>query len=1083
MDVPITDEFIKSLFTHKVNYRQELQAYSDWLPTVQNDSNRDKLDKIHLARIQHKPIAPVYEPFQVSYFDIADTPPQERDAKLEERLFGMLPEEEDDPMMEMLNFLKQDPRSVYECVKKEISYKTWNEGTRLGRDELEHLNDIYIKKFTGWSRGQRVVHLHHVLHALTRGAFAQKPSHELTLMDLVPTLTDAERQLFDELTTASLLQEERVPSIVPFLQSVNPEFVYNNLSAYLVHLAQRGEETPFLEVEENQIPEDKWMLFVSGIEKLNEFMKSPIHPSILQYILAGIEQLPAEEGEQQRTNLVKLSDTVRNLLLMGTYFFKRNKHLQQPQYNTYLYQNDDNRKYKLIRAKGTENYVLSGFMVDDETHPGLFDSLRAVEPQQRIYYLFSMYYNSYHDLELHLGGNHSMMDYGMRLVGMNHQNMDEFNATLYHCVGNLYKMAGGPADHVPASTLESSPVLKELTFVPNEEDPPDVVVEKSLFHLAQMFGEDEMSYLVSYNGIHQYPLYTVRTNIGRSIQTMVDEETLVPEYQQYVEADEIENLPRTINYVRYIREPIPVDGVALTLKGFMGVIYSSLEELEELAQDGGVLEGLVREASGTMDEVNIHEQNELTVDDDDVTDVIDMVRDILQDEELMGNQAIRTSDPVRQLRNVLRKYNDLNPDDAQPLPPMAPLPPLMEPPVMDHLGMAGPPVAGLAFNVHNAFGSIDVPFYTEYMENKMEGYELDIPIETYYPAGVPQHEFKNKLLSTLYHFVNTYEGDRPREELVNELSMISQAVLRNVALTDALQSMLLNTVLFIHRVNHRPLTDLYIDSYTHECTHAYDSGNPMTCVKGGLERIVLLFFSAVNAVCCMEKESCDVPELVEVCSVAKYMALTNDMMNTIIQEWAMHASEDEPKAEYTARTQDARRTAFVEYLMSRLMEGVENDYLRNKFRERILEKLAEPNFNFNFKCGDPMEAIISPEDCDEAEGQEGSGRRRGTRRARRYRGTKHNKRTRRRRRSRKGKQSRKKRRHHGGRKTRKNKKKHKKHKKHYKTRKAKNAKHTRKTRKHRRRGKKAKKGGRKNTRRRMRRTRRGVKKHTRRARH
>lgn len=274
---------------------------------------------------------------------------------------------------------------------------------------------------------------------------------------------------------------------------------------------------------------------------------------------------------------------------------------------------------------------------------------------------------------------------------------------------------------------------------------------------------------------------------------------------------------------------------------------------------------------------------------------------------------------------------------------------------------------GIAYEIHHAFDNFDKDTYNNYLSPLIAGYQPTYPILNKYSPFVESYQLKNFMYSTMTYLLSKYTGDKPvdgDDGLRAGMERIFADRIAGMELKQQYHTMILNTLLFIAKIDYQPLTNLYIESYVIDCVHAYQGPDGMSCAAGSVERVFLNFFQAVKTLCCMA--DCGVPALSNMCSVINLSELdsNNDLFNSYLQEWTQQENEG-----YEGITAIERKNMLVHFLVGKYMGGLVNEELASTFKERIQAKLGkEPFNNMNFKCNDPLDTVTSPDDCEEDEG-------------------------------------------------------------------------------------------------------------------
>lgn len=273
----------------------------------------------------------------------------------------------------------------------------------------------------------------------------------------------------------------------------------------------------------------------------------------------------------------------------------------------------------------------------------------------------------------------------------------------------------------------------------------------------------------------------------------------------------------------------------------------------------------------------------------------------------------------------------------------------------------------IAFEIHHAFDNFDKETYNNYLSPLIAGYQPTYPILNKYSVEVHSYQLKNLMYSTMTYLLSKYTGDKPvdgDDGLRAGMERIFADRIAGMRIEQQYHTMILNTLMFIAKIDYQPLTNLYIESYVIDCVHAYQGPDGMSCAAGSVERVFLNFFQAVKTLCCMA--DCGVPALSNMCSVINLSELdsNNDLFNSYLQEWTQQENEG-----YEGITAIERKNMLVHFLVGKYMGGLVNEELASTFKERIQAKLGkEPFNNMNFKCNDPLDTVTSPDDCEEDEG-------------------------------------------------------------------------------------------------------------------
>jgi len=281
---------------------------------------------------------------------------------------------------------------------------------------------------------------------------------------------------------------------------------------------------------------------------------------------------------------------------------------------------------------------------------------------------------------------------------------------------------------------------------------------------------------------------------------------------------------------------------------------------------------------------------------------------------------------------------------------------------------------GIAYEIHNAFDTFDKPLYMEVVQVASEP---EVPLLEKYDGFVIQNNEKNSIYSKLLYLLNEkYSGDTPKEDLKARIDQIFEERIQAIELSATHLDLIQQTLNKLIVSNHVPTINMYLETYTLDCVHAYPfnpdhpDASRMSCAKGVLERFVLNFLSSVNATCCVE--DCGVPELRSICAFIGLIDFdkNQEVFSTYLQEWAQ---VEDPA--YASKTASQRKQSLVEYLTEKYSASA--PALAPKYKAKIEQKLESPGFvEMNYKCNS-KDGLFGIDDCVEGEaeaGQAGSGR-------------------------------------------------------------------------------------------------------------
>jgi len=292
----------------------------------------------------------------------------------------------------------------------------------------------------------------------------------------------------------------------------------------------------------------------------------------------------------------------------------------------------------------------------------------------------------------------------------------------------------------------------------------------------------------------------------------------------------------------------------------------------------------------------------------------------------------------------------------------------------DDLEEDGEAPQGIAYEIHNAFDTFDK---TLYMEVVQVDSEPDVPLLEKYDGFVIQNSEKNRIYSKLLYLLNEkYSGDTPKEDLKARIDQIFDERIQAIELSATHLDLIQQTLNKLIVSNHIPTINMYLETYTLDCVHAYPfnpdhpDASRMSCAKGVLERFVLNFLSSVNATCCIE--DCGVSELRSICAFIGLIDFdkNQEVFSTYLQEWAQ---VEDPA--YASKTASQRKQSLVDYLTEKYSASA--PALAPKYKAKIEQKLESPGFvEMNYKCNS-KDGLFGIDDCVEGEaeaGQAGSGR-------------------------------------------------------------------------------------------------------------
>lgn len=299
---------------------------------------------------------------------------------------------------------------------------------------------------------------------------------------------------------------------------------------------------------------------------------------------------------------------------------------------------------------------------------------------------------------------------------------------------------------------------------------------------------------------------------------------------------------------------------------------------------------------------------------------------------------------------------------------------------------------GVAFEIHSAFQNINRNLYRSLLRGfTPDGVLDDIPLyrfsnEIHQGVEIPQYNFKMRLISYLFYMVyEKYTGiNKTKDELFDDVRLLFNERLYLSELHPNDFALITLTFAFLIHFGNEDLLNLYLETWTKESIFAYDDPPHMSCAAGVKERFITVFLDSVNNVCCIE--NCDDPTLKQICVFRLLNTITsnNDKLNEYTQQWT--ALEDD----YENMTVAQRKQSLVDFIAGKFSEGVDNEALRQEIKARVVQRLGqEPFTTYNFKCGDKMDAVIDPDDCDEEYPQEGAGKNRRGGRRRTRKGKKH----------------------------------------------------------------------------------------------
>jgi len=247
-----------------------------------------------------------------------------------------------------------------------------------------------------------------------------------------------------------------------------------------------------------------------------------------------------------------------------------------------------------------------------------------------------------------------------------------------------------------------------------------------------------------------------------------------------------------------------------------------------------------------------------------------------------------------------------------------------------------PPVAGVAFEIHNLFSALNIDAITDYLNNFNN--DNNHPVN---PNAIPDNNEPNNLFTPLIAFINKSELFLPGEKeiITNNLQTI---ILQRVQLygnIGALYPLLRSVINFVSRQENN-FVEQYIRVYIQDCLEAYSGNNGASCTKGMVERII----TVLNEV--SKQMLTEFPENPTYNDIKRLFP--NIVFNEVVQEWAQKYLQDgENEEELASLTIGQRKRHFINFmrvkygglLTESILQQINNEATRYE-NEGIFERMS-----------------------------------------------------------------------------------------------------------------------------------------------